>query len=414
MPRKPQGRGKPDSTDRLNDVKADGKNTVTGNADWWGQLPENAIVDVRRRDPRTKNIEYCFALSPADFQDDQPETILQHYGGGGTYYLVERRKNPETGKWDYVGHYTVYVAGEPRPITSLPRSVLATPGARFGSGPDSNKERGNGQAQSMSFDQAMAAAMFGIVDQMRQGGEMQMKAMEVAMMRMLQPQRTVEWDKVLAILAPVAQAMLTRDPKPDVDVLGVVKQVAELLKVDKSLDPVRQLREHMGLITDWVDLKGQVKGDEEDPVYSMVKEYMPKLLDIIKTEQAEKGRMPTEAEVHRRLNPPATAVKRPGQPLWARVLMKYRAELVNAAMRGDDAGGLAEAVARLLPEQVIGSVLELLRAEDNGARVIAVVPELEQYPSWTTAFLTGLWETLGVEEEGADEGGDTEEEGEET
>ena len=86
-------------------------------------------------------------------------------------------------------------------------------------------------------------------------------------------------------------------------------------------------------------------------------------------------------------------------PLWQKVLLAQKGQLLKAASAGRSPEVAAMAAVEFLPEGLRGAMEEFARRPDILEAVYAVVPELQQFPHWTEQFFTEARSQLLTDEE---------------
>jgi hypothetical protein len=90
-------------------------------------------------------------------------------------------------------------------------------------------------------------------------------------------------------------------------------------------------------------------------------------------------------------------------PLWAQLLRRHGNLILGAARRGVDPTFAAEMLARFLPSEQEGVLVEFLNREDAPVLLLQAIPELADFRSWSENVITSL-KGMYAEEEGEHEG----------
>lgn len=354
-------------------------------------------VVVYRVNPQTKQPTYLYRLEPNEARED----VLQMYTGGGKYILKLARYMPEKAGVNYVQSRTVYVDGDPLPLTKLPpatEKAAALVRGRVDSMASMTAPK-EAPAGGVTVDQILTGGLIQLLQGTREVQEMQLRTFQTSQ------REPIPWDKVLAAAVPLVIKLLDSRAQPDT--MEQMKELAKLLRTETNADPMKMVRDQLELMDSYMGLKERIAPVED--AASGPLHIMERILGVIEGQQKKLGRPPSADEVRAAL-PGAIAPGEtvPGSPMWTHVLQRWGAQLVAAAMRNADPDVTADYVAQMLPDAVIGSVVELLQLEDNGACVLAAVPRLAEFPQWTTRFLTRLWANVGPDEEQEEEqeGGD--------
>lgn len=352
-------------------------------------MQADSYVAVWRRDPIKKTLTYLYRLEPLEARED----MLQAYSGGGQY-VCKLAQRMGDGHVKYMVTRQVEVGGDPAAVTKLPAATTRLLGEALPPVPPPPPPTPRLEGK-VGIEEIMSAGLLNLLQ-----GTREVQAMQLETFRTLGARPTVEWDKVLVAAVPIIQALLTRESKQP-DVLTQIKELATLIRTETNADPTKMVRDQLELMDSYLGLRERITPPED--ASSGPLHVMERILGVIEGQQKKLGRPPSADEVRAAL-PAATgqsgaAPGAPPVPMWTHVLQRWGAQLVAAAMRNADPDVTADYVAQMLPDAVMGSVVELLQMEDNGARVLAAVPRLAEFPQWTTRFFTRLWANVGPEEE---------------
>jgi hypothetical protein len=225
------------------------------------------------------------------------------------------------------------------------------------------------------------------------------------------PVSTTDWGAVLSVVAPVAQAiilkMMDRNTTDPVLVATLHKLEGELESLQNKPGPTANaVTDVLESIERIVKVSSKVRklaaGDEEstDPeaaMWSMGKKAFEALLS---------GQHSVPGSGTAPLLPGATVPGGPPQPpkpLWERILIRHGRDMLIAASRGVDPTLAADWTMNMIPSDLQGAVIELLRKPEAEGLVMQVLPDLAQYPQWVHDFVVTARESLVGEPEPEDE-----------
>lgn len=352
---------------------------------------DDKIVYVWRIHPVSKKMVYQYKLQP----DEATEEEIQRLSGGGVYTCREKGRN-EDGIMVFGRQRTVEIAGVAREplVPKATADELAPTGAAV-AGPVV------GESQKTSMDDIMMGGVLRLFTTQAEASEVQARMFQAMADR---PQ--TDWAAVLTAAMPLLVALLAKkDDAPNP--MEIVTQVASLVK--ESASSANSFKEQLEVMNEVFDIKERTAPAPEDGL-SMLAAQLPKILEIISSEQTTKGRMPTQEEVQQRLataapSPAAdpSTPKKVAMPIHLALLKKFKPLLVQWSQQGKDAGLMGEFLANSVPERFRGAVQEFLLREDAEALVYQVVPELQQYPAWTRECFDALADAFGLGAEGDEE-----------
>ncbi len=355
----------------------------------FDHMTDDSYVQVRRWRKGEAKPRYCFRLS----MDQANEETIQRYAGGGKFLLRERQRDPQTGRFVWGRHRTIVIDGPEKEITDLPPGVEATPAPARSTAPEVKPV---GVEGSVSLNDALVASIMNIMKSHSDASQMQLKAMEVFMMRMMQPQQQVNWLEMLpSILPPVVEYLKAKDTKQGPGPVEMLEKMSAIIaNLKETTSPAQSFSEMVNTMNEVLDLKDR-KAGEGDPMLEMGGRF----LGVIEKMYQQKGRLPTEQELAAQVQQPKANPALPGGlPEWARLLTAFRKQLVAAAARDRDAETVASYVYEMMPETARGSVRELLSSEQVDSQVFGIVPELRQYSTWTGKFFQALADIYAEEE----------------
>lgn len=349
----------------------------------FDRMGEDSYVQVRRVNPVTKQPEFLFKLAPYEASEE----VIQQFAGGGTFYLRERVRDEQSGDWTWGRHRTIYIGGEPRKVTDLPKSAQESlePAGKVGQAPAAPASNSD---HNPTLNDAMVASIMSIMKGQADASNMQMKAMEMAMVKHLsQPQ--INWVEVLSKVAdPVVELVkASRNKGVERDPLELVEKIASIMtSLRETTSPAQSFGDMVKTMNDVLELKERAGPPEEDPLLSMAGRF----LGVIEKSYKETGKIPTQQQLVAGVRQEQSGATPQQVPEWAKLLRAFKAQLVANAARDNDPEQVANYIFDIMPEVARGSVHELLVHPELETQVFSVAPELRQYPRWTGRFFQAL------------------------
>lgn len=370
----------------------------TGEASFFDGMSDDSYVMIWRRDDITKKLVYHGKLSPLEATE---ENVLALYGGGE--FLAREKKRLHDGRMVFGRQRSFVLAGAYKnPALSIP------PASAAGGAVDPNPPvtaQGN-----VNMEDIKMAGVLSLLQMTQQAAQAQ-ATMQSQMQQMLLSTMTAQREGMEAIIKATASRPEEKRESP----LEMIKTVVEMMKgVQSPKSDVKDLMEGMRSILEFRDELSPAKPSTGDTIMDSV----PKMLDLVKEGFALKrmeGTVPNAPKTNAQI--PATtgdaqAEAHPDMPIWQRVLLAQKNTLIRAASSGKDPEIAALAAVEFMPEGIRGAMTEFVLREDVLAQVVAVVPELQQFPNWITAFFTEVRSQLLPDADGEGEGeddGDSEE-----
>lgn len=347
----------------------------------YDNMDEDTVVVVHRFDPESGRQVLMYKLMPSEATDIE----IQRLSGGGKYSTREHVLN-EQGSRVFGRSRIIVVAGPPR-MAEMPQSYAnrptPTPKPEVGTVGDKNKT---------SIDDVLTAGILRLFTSQAEASETQAKMYQAMLARPDAPH--VDWSVLITALIPLAVKLLDRK-NDGPNMLEMVTQVAAMMKENTS--STTQFKDMLETVDTVFGIKEQVAGPVADPLTTLAGQ-LPKILEIISTEQSSKGRMPTEEEVKRRL---ASPQKPSGgnMPVHQMLLKKFAPMLVRWAQAGKDPSLMGDFLYNSIPEKLHGAVREFLLRDDAEEVVYQAAPDLRGFPQWTQDCFGTLAESFGIGEE---------------
>lgn len=346
-----------------------------GEASFFDGMSQDSYVMIWRRDDITKKMVYHGKLSPTEATE---ENVLALYGGG-EFLAREKRRLPD-GRMVFGKQRSFQMAGAYKNPALLPKADATAPTGDERS-PASPLGTGN-----VNMEDIKMAGVLSLLQMTQQAAQAQ-ATMQSQMQQMLLSTMTAQREGMEAIIKATASRPEEKKESP----LEMVKVVIEMMKgMQSPKSDVKDLMEGMRSILDFRDELSPAKPSTGDTIMDSV----PKMLDLVKEGFALKrmeGTVPTAPKTNAQI-PPVTGGAQTeahtDMPIWQRVLLAQKNTLLKAASSGKDPEIAALAAVEFMPEGIKGAMTEFVSREDVLVQVVAVVPELEQFPNWITAFFT--------------------------
>lgn len=372
---------------------------VLEEASFFDSSGDDSYVMLWRRDDITKKMVYHGKLSPAEATE---ENVSAQFGGGE--FLAREKKRLPDGRMVFGKQRSFVLAGAYKnPALQPPKSngaaPVETPAAVAGSAVA-------GLPGNVNMEDIKMAGVLSLLQMTQQAAQAQ-ATMQSQMQQMLLSTMTAQREGMEAIIKATASRPEEKRESP----LEMIKTVVEMMKgVQSPKSDVKDLMEGMRSILEFRDELSPAKPSTGDTIMDSV----PKMLDLVKEGFALKrmeGTVPSAPKTNAQI--PATtgdaqAEAHTDMPIWQRVLLAQKNTLIRAASSGKDPEIAALAAVEFMPEGIRGAMTEFVLREDVLAQVVAVVPELQQFPNWITAFFTEVRSQLlpdaGGEGEGEDDG----------
>ena len=364
-----------------------------GEASFFDGMSDDSYVMIWRRDDVTKKLVYHGKLSPLEATE---ENVLALYGGGE--FLAREKKRLHDGRMVFGRQRSFVLAG----VYKNPALVTAPVGApippaeagKVMIGPDSG---------GVNMEDIKMAGVLSLLQMTQQAAQAQ-ATMQSQMQQMLLSTMTAQREGMEAIIRATAERKEEKKESP----LEMVKTVVEMMKgMQSPKSDVKDLMEGMRSILDFREELAPAKPSTGDTIMDSV----PKMLDLVKEGFALKrmeGTVPNVPKTNAQIPPTtgnAQAEAHPDMPIWQRVLLAQRNTLIRAASGDKDPEIAALAAVEFMPEGIRGAMTEFVRREDVLEQVVAVVPELGQFPHWITTFFNEVRSQL-LPDEGTDGEGD--------
>ena len=341
------------------------------------------VVYIWRINPTTKRLVFLFKLLPEEATEEE----VQRLAGGGTYTCREKGRNDD-GVMVFGKNRTIEIGGPPRE-PKVPKG-MAEELQPTGSPPGVVVEsRGK-----TTLDDVLTGGILRLFTSQAEASETQAKMYQAMAMR---PQ--MDWTELMKAVAPLLLTLLAKKddgPNP----MEMVTQIAAMVKDSSS--PTTQFKDMLETVDSVFSIKEQAAGPPADPLTALAG-TLPKILEIISSEQKTKGRMPTKEEVQRRLAAPSPAAAGGQMPVYQALLKKFTPMMVRWAREGKDPGLMGEFLFNSIPEKYHGAVREFLLREDAEELVYQTAPDLRAFPQWTQDCFGTLAEAFGITEEEEEE-----------
>lgn len=297
--------------------------------------------------------------------------------GGGDYRIQLYGTHKATGRWGKLSVRTMVIDPDVRP---KPQAVEVNGN---GGGPPAGGGMESVVSQAlmnmMQFQQQQMTAFA--------QGQQQLQQMTMAVVASM-----IEGKKQDPVMGTILQAVLTKQEKDPTEtalaIVAAMKGSGERSSAAELIDAYRMLDELRG---------GSAREEKTD---DKMWEMGTKLVEVIAAKPPAVPLAAPPPVMGQGVVLPPTEV-RPPPPLWHQLLIRYRNLLLDQARRGTDPADVADLTLRFIPEDQMGVLLELLAAPDVVERLNQALPDLHQFPSWTTKLVDAL--RAGVAEETVDD-----------
>jgi len=359
---------------------------------------DDDVIYIWRIHPVSKKLVFMFRLS----QEEGTEEEIQRLAGGGKYMCREKGRNEE-GLMVFGKSRTVEIGGAPRE----PKVPKATQ-AEIDAAPSENPAPVVGvigeQKKGATLDDALTAGIIRLLTSQAEVGETQAKMYQTMMTRPERPQ--TNWGPIITACVPLLTSMIERKdnaPNP----MEMIEKIASLMKTNTN--PTSQFKDMLETVDSVFSIKEQAAGPAPDPLTALTGQ-LPKILEIISSEQKTRGRIPTPEEVQRRLattqpTQPSQPGAQPKMPMYQALLNRFSPMLRDWAARGQDPVQAGEYIVASIPEQHHGAVREFLAREDSEELVYQTIPDLRNYPDFTQQCFGAIADMFEPDEEEVPFGG---------
>lgn len=354
-------------------------------------------IRVYRMDERSKDW-----IAHGKLTEDEATVgfVGAHWGGGK--YKVVRHRMTEAGSWVYAGQTTFILPGPYKPpreafydrdedsdLGSLPEQ------ARGGGGGD-RSSTGPGAGETLNF------ALVGSVIEMLKAQQSAARA----------PVPSFDWGPVIATAVPILGNLIERmmNREPDRELIAQLQRLeTELATLRERPGPaVNAVGDVLDSLERIVRVSSKVRklagGDDDTDPEAAMWGLGKRALEVL---AGGAGALPQP--IRTTGGPPAPVpegapVPPVPRPLWERVLLHHGREIVQAAARGVDPALAADWTASMLPSEIQGAVMELVRKPDAAELAMRVLPDLGNFPEWTREFIRYLrGSLLGEDEPGGED-----------
>jgi len=350
----------------------------------FDNMKDDTVVVVHRFDPEAGQKVLMYRLMP----DEATDVEIQRLSGGGKYITREHVRD-STGRKVFGRYRQITISGLPR-MAKMPRSYEHSDSS---DSPAPTKPEVGAVDTKTSIDDVLTAGILRLFTSQAEASETQAK-MYQAMLARPDPV-PMNWSELITALSPIIVLMLKKEDGPST--LELVTQVAAMVKENTS--STTQFKDMLETVDSVFSIKEQAAGPPADPLTTLAAQ-LPKILEIISSEQHSKGRMPTEEEVKRRL---AVSTKKPAaggaMPVYQALLNKFTPMMVRWARENNDPIALGNFLFGAIPKKYHGAVSEFLLREDAEELVFQTAPDLREFPEWTNECFTTLAEAFGIVEE---------------
>lgn len=357
----------------------------------FDEVSEDAVIEVFRRDDRTKRLVFSFWLAP----HEASEQTIQDVRGGGTYLCKELVPDEEKGIRVVGRQRTIEVEGPPKVLTEERMGKLSRYKELQGVAGGQQQQQQATQIPTVAtqIGDAMATGMTAIVQSMQNQNKAQAEFMQV-MLAQIQANANrapMDWGAIITAVVPLVQSMVEgrKETGQSVGPTDVMNMGLELAKVVQDAQSKRSsISEIVTAINEMMDLKDRVSGPPEDadPVMYLARTQLPKIIEYI-TSQTRRGHTPTADEVQRRFLPEGTHVG--GDGMWAQI-KQWESSLAGFASRGVSAEEIADHIMHTTPQEIKAALRNLLSRDDAAEQVFARLPALRSHQEWTTRLFGRL------------------------
>lgn len=207
-------------------------------------------------------------------------------------------------------------------------------------------------------------------------------------------------EKTVAALADQVKQLVTQQQQPQTSavdqVVAIAKALREVAPASPTSDPVAMFK----MFDTMLDLRGRIAEETgerpaDNGIATIVREGITPMLSLVREHMAQ------ENGKQRRAAPAAAAPIRSSTPstdpivnLANRIPTMGRAFLAGVARGKKDPQLYAEMVLDQIPESDYQALPQLLLLPDFTTRLLAVVPEWQQFPVWFTELFRAMYESL--------------------
>lgn len=352
---------------------------------------DDDVIYIWRIHPVSKKLVFMFRLS----QEEGTEEEIQRLAGGGKYMCREKGRN-DAGLMVFGKSRTVEIGGAPRE-PAIPKATQAEiDGAPSAAAAPVVGTIGDGK-KGTTLDDVLTAGVLRLLTTTAETSESQSKVYQAMLAR---PHSNIEWGPIITAVVPLLTAMIEKKdsgPNP----MEMVTEIAKLVK--QSTSSAGELKDTLAAMNEVLDIKDRTAPVPEDALTTMAGQ-LPKILEVISSEQKTRGRTPTIEEVQARLaaqptQPAQTNAEQPRIPMYQAFLNRFAPMLKRWAMEGKDPELLGEFMVQSIPQQYHGAVREFLALENAEEIVYQTVPDLRNYPDFTNKCFGTIAEIFEPEEE---------------
>jgi hypothetical protein len=363
--------------------------------------PED-VIWVSRLNEKDMKWQFVCKLLPEECTVERVAQIR----GGGRYRVTLKGPDPERGHDVFKRRRSFQIDGDPHPVNMNPPTPYVAGQAPTATG---------GGPQRVGLDDIMSAGILNLFQTQQQVNTAMMQAVKEA------KGQTTDWGKLVAAMLPLITAIVNRPQPtapPQVDPLTMLTKVGELLKSTTS--PGSSFKDVIDAMNGVLELRERAHEDDTtgDPLLDIVRENLPKVMEVIQQEQVRRGVPVTPtAEIARRLaaagKPAVALAPGPTQPppaageadvsnagLLLNFLQARRQAWLRYATVGRSPSVCALWEWENVPASYRGTIREFLAREDIEGAFFAAVPEAKNYHQWYTDFLVSLHEAVFPEQYG--------------
>jgi hypothetical protein len=338
---------------------------------------EDDYVRVLRRDDAEKTLVFHGKLAP---EETTSEKIAELFGGG--YYKCIYFQRSETGAYVFTRARIIRLPGPYKPPTGqLPGVGQPNPASSNGKPEVGTLPQGGSATETLN-----SALVASVLEMMKSFSKPAPP-----------PPPPLPWGEILTAISPIVKGLLERKPEPQPDVMEIVKQVKELLPASNPAAPVTNtVTDMIKGMKELLGLKDVLEG-KEGPVDSETAMWTlgAKALDVL---AARGGATQPETQPQQpgRTAPPQLP---PDTPMWKRLLLSQKKQLLNAAGANIAPDTAAELALQFLPPTAQGVLAEFLALPDHVEIAMQTIPELRNFPHWTQDFFAEVVLQFSGEEE---------------
>lgn len=349
-------------------------------------VPGLERVKVFREDERTKKPVFHGNLSVDEATVDR---VTELFGGGK--YVLRATTRDGNGAEVFATSRTLAIPGPYKPVTGpLPGVGVAVPVA------GAPVVAMHSQGSPSEIRELMESALAG------------------KLMDLLKPTAPVpvappmDWAKMLAAVGTLITAvtpLLESRNKGEPMLMTLVQQLRDEVQSVKNAPTPQQssMRDLLSTIRGMAELKdvlgGGTGGEPKEEGGDKMWDLAAKALAVFTGQQPPGQPVGTDPAIAGHIAPPTMAP-------WQQLLTEYAPRLVDSAQRAIEAELVAELVARYVPEQQRGTLMELVQQPNTAELIVSVVPAMANYPAWLAQFVAACKEELLPTEESDDGNGE--------